>query len=89
MSINYLNIIEGATKELLNMNKELSDLRMDVCKKCPLFVKTSKKCNDKLFLNPIDNEVTTYKTKKSYQGCGCYLKLKTRVVDEECPAKKW
>ena len=87
--MNYLNIIEGATKELLNMNKELSDLRMAICKECPLFIKSSKKCNSNLFLNIKDNTVTNYKIKNSYQGCGCYLKLKTRVVDEECPAKKW
>jgi hypothetical protein len=42
-----------------------------------------------LYLNPDSGDVSVNKQAGYVQGCGCYLRLKTTVTSEECPAGKW
>nr|DAQ91052.1 MAG TPA: hypothetical protein [Bacteriophage sp.] len=45
---------------MLNINNELSESRMKICRKCPIFKNVlGGICNSKLWLNPETNEVST------------------------------
>jgi hypothetical protein len=84
-------IIGGHTNELLGLNKELSERRMAICKKCPLFKKTivGYVCNSKLWLDLKTGETSLIKKDGYRNGCGCRLDAKTTVVDASCPIGKW
>lgn len=88
--INPVNIVGGAVNSVFGINKEMSDKRMSICKKCPLFsVKLGGMCNNRLLLNPNTNNVSVNEKEGYYRGCGCKLSFKTSVPSEECPAGKW
>lgn len=84
------NIIKGHINEILNINQDISQKRLSICYKCPIY---SKKfggiCNSKLYLNPATNDISTTYKENYTKGCGCRLKAKTRLVNEKCPAGKW
>ena len=84
------NIVEGYTNLALGKNGGMSDARMEICRKCPLFKNVAGGlCNPRLWLNPETDEVKTVKTPGFYKGCGCVLASKTRASAAHCPAKKW
>jgi hypothetical protein len=88
--INPLHIAEGAINSSLGINKSMSELRMDVCKKCPIYSKIlGGVCNKKLWLNPETDAVSSEPKLNYVRGCGCKLSFKTAVASEECPAGKW
>ena len=85
-----LDIINGHANELLNINNELSESRMKICKKCPIFKDVlGGICNSKLWLNPDTNEVSTEPKQGFFRGCGCILKKKVSVSYANCVAGKW
>lgn len=78
------NIIQGTINNITNTNQTLSEERMDICRKCPLF-------NDKsgiAICNPF-RTIKNIETNKMVHGCGCILESKTTVANESCPAGKW
>ncbi len=84
------NMIDGYTNLALGKNEEISESRMKICRRCPLFKDTvGGICNSRLWLNPITGEVKTVAASGFYKGCGCVLKSKTRAPYAKCPAKKW
>ena len=88
--INPLNIAQGIANNALGINKSMSELRMEICKKCPIYsTRFGGSCNNKLWLNPKTDEISLEKKEGYKNGCGCVLKLKTSVTSEECPAGKW
>lgn len=85
-----LDIINGHANELLNINNELSESRMKICRKCPIFKNVlGGICNSKLWLNPETNEVSTEPKQGFFRGCGCILKKKVNVSYANCVAGKW
>lgn len=84
------NIIKGHVNEMLGLNKDISEVRMNICKACPIFSpKFGGMCNRKLWLDPKTNDVS-FEEKEGYiRGCGCKLPQKTSVIDEFCNAGKW
>lgn len=67
--------------------KNFSKERLVICKSCPLY--NNGICNQRLFLNPITNDVSV-KAKAGYiSGCGCVCSHKVKFEYEHCPAKKW
>lgn len=61
--------------------------RLIICNKCPL--NNNGICSQRLFLNPLTNDVSI-KAKAGYiSGCGCVIKFKVKHEYEHCPAKKW
>lgn len=87
---NVGQIVEGTVKNILDINTELSDERMKICKECPLYIPfMGGQCNSKGWLNPNTNEVSTVAKEGYYKGCGCILKSKTKAKYAECPAGKW
>lgn len=63
----------------------LSNARIDICKGCAIVVESKSlglRCDSK-------RKVAHADTGEKVSGCGCILRFKTRVKEEECPAGKW
>ena len=87
---NVGNIVKGHINEALNLNEDISDKRMKICKVCPIYSdRFGGICNSKLWLNPETGEVSLESLPGFVRGCACRLNAKTRILDETCPAKKW
>lgn len=84
------NIVNGHVNELLGLNKDISEERIKICYKCPLFSpKYGGLCNSKLYIDPTTNEIST-KPKDGYvRGCGCRLQAKTSLLNAKCIIDKW
>lgn len=84
------DIIEGHFNELIGKNETVSQSRLKICYKCPLYTRRlGGTCNSRLWLNPETGDVKTYPMKGYKNGCGCRLQSKTRVLDNHCPLNKW
>lgn len=85
-------IIVGHVNEILGKNKDISKERMEICKRCPLYLETESWgpiCNPKLFLNTETQEVSDHKKPNFEKGCGCRLNAKTKDKRSQCPLGKW
>jgi len=84
------DIIKGHLNELTKKEKELSNYRMNICRKCPLFEDVlGGMCSASKCWNETLQEVQSYKTPSNVCGCGCRLKAKTTLIKADCPLKKW
>lgn len=85
------DILEGHTRELLGLDKDISEVRLDICKSCPLRKITllGPICNSKLWYNPVTRDRSSVKKDGYVNGCGCRLNAKTRLSAAECPLGKW
>lgn len=87
------DIVEGHVNELINKNEDLSEMRMKICKACPLYkddLFAGPMCNNKLYLNTTNLTDVSREPRIGYQkGCGCRLNAKTRLEHRHCPVKKW
>lgn len=88
--MDILDIAKGHTKELLGLSSELSENRLKICYRCPLY---SKKwgglCNNRLWYNPNTGDVSATRKVGYKNGCGCRVQAKTRLVNAKCPLEKW
>ena len=82
-------IAEGWTNDLLGREQELSDKRMAICRKCPLYNEKTDRCDSKRCYNTETGEITQYPGPNIICGCGCYLGPKTRSKRSKCPMSKW
>ena len=84
------NIIHGHINEVFNINEDISQKRLRVCYRCPLYsTKLGGICNSSLWLNPKTGDVSTEQENGYYRGCGCRLQAKATLSTASCPAKKW
>lgn len=84
------NIIKGHVNEFLGLEKDLSEERMKICLRCPIYSEIlGGVCNPKLWINPETDDISLRKKPGYVQGCSCRLKAKTTLVNEHCPANKW
>lgn len=84
------NIISGHINEALGLNKDISEARLRICKKCPIYLsRYGGICNPKLWINPKTNEISTEKKDGYIKGCGCRVLAKTTLVNSHCVANKW
>lgn len=88
--MNIFDIANGHIKELFNINQELSQKRLQICYRCPLYsIKLGGICNNKLWLNVNTGDVST-KPKEGYKnGCSCRILAKSRLPNATCPVGKW
>lgn len=87
---NASQIVEGHARELFGLNQDLSQLRLDICLKCPIYSDfLGGICNSRLYLNPETGDISKDEKDGYFNGCGCRLPAKTTIEDEECPAGKW
>lgn len=88
--MNVLDIINGHVREFANIGENLSNNRLKICYKCPLFSsKLGGVCNNKLWLNVSTGDISVNKKPGYINGCGCRLNAKTRLPQAVCPAGKW
>jgi hypothetical protein len=84
------NIIQGYTNNLLGINKDLKEKRLNVCYTCPLYTKRNGgMCNNKLWYNPNSGDVSMSYKDNYIRGCGCILSAKTSAPNAHCPVGKW
>lgn len=84
------NIVKGHINEVLQLNKDISEGRLEICYQCPLYSpKLGGICNNRLWLNPETGDVSTVKKDGYVNGCSCRLNAKTRLNNASCPAGKW
>lgn len=84
------NIVKGHLNELLNLNQDISQSRLQICYKCPLFSsKFGGMCNNRLWLNVSTGDVSTTSKTGYKRGCGCRLNAKTALLNATCPVGKW
>lgn len=84
------NIIQGHFNELLGRNEDLSEQRLKICHSCPLYLdRLGGICNDKLWMDPVTEDVSLLRIDGYVRGCHCRVNAKTRLVNAECPAGKW
>lgn len=65
--------------------------RLEICKKCAIMRTTDlgMRCDDRRWLDPINNVASFFKKEGWKKGCGCYLLSKTKNPSNKCPAGKW
>lgn len=83
-------IVKGHINEALGINKNLSEERLEICYKCPLYSsKFGGLCNNRLWYNPNTGDVSIDQQDGYKRGCGCRLLAKTKVPEASCPVNKW
>lgn len=82
-------IAEGWTNYALGRENELSEQRMKVCIECPLYNKSTDRCDAKKCYNPEKNEMGTTPGNGFICGCNCYMKKATRSINKKCVLNKW
>ena len=84
------DIVKGHVNELLGLNQDISQVRMNMCRRCPLFLnELGGICNPTLYLDAKTGDVSTKKKDGYVNGCGCRLSAKTRLSGSKCPNGKW
>lgn len=84
------SIIKGHINEALNLNKDISKERTKICYSCSLYSDNlGGMCNNKLWMNPLTGDVSTYEKEGYKRGCGCRINAKTRLPNAKCPLGKW
>jgi hypothetical protein len=90
MELPVANIVKGHVNELLNLNADISESRLKICKDCPIYSPNwGGICNEKLWLDPDTNDVSVRPKEGYVQGCGCRLLAKTTLPNAKCVAGKW
>lgn len=83
-------VVQGHINEVLGLNKDIKNIRLNICKKCPLYTpRFGGMCNNKLWYNANSGDVSIAYKDGYIRGCGCRLQAKTTLADEKCPAGKW
>lgn len=83
-------IVKGHINEVLGLNQDIAQQRLQVCYSCPLYTsRLGGLCNDRLWLNPNTGDVSIDKKEGYKRGCGCRLLAKTRIPTASCPLNKW
>lgn len=84
------NIILGHINELFNINNTISQNRLNICYRCPLYSKRlGGMCNNRLWININTGDVSSTMKHGYVNGCGCRLIPKTRLASAKCPINKW
>ena len=82
LSRNYLN-------KYINYMEEYITKRTKICRACPICDQENEICNAHLYLNPINNDVSTEPKEGYLKGCGCWLHAKIKNLNSKCPCGKW
>lgn len=86
------SIIVGHYNEMMNKNEDIGNMRMEICKRCPLYTidqTWGPLCNSNMYLNVDTNETSDYRREGFRKGCGCRLNAKTKDKESHCPLQKW
>jgi len=72
------------------MEKFVED-RVVICRNCAIMRMTEfgMKCDDRKWLDPINNIASFFKKDGWVKGCGCLCAKKAMNPNNHCVAKKW
>ena len=89
--MNFIDILNGHIKNTIGNIDNLSEKRLRICIKCPLYRKTPMGaiCNNKLYISKDGKEVLNYGKEGYVKGCGCNSDKKVRIPNAKCIIKKW
>ena len=62
--------------------------RLAICENCPIYT-SDKRCNSNLWINPDNNDVSTYRKTGYIRGCNCFIPVKAKNRNNHCIAGKW
>lgn len=81
----------GLNTSIENIGSDISQTRLEICRKCPLYKSTTygPVCNSKLWVNTTTGEISNSKKPGYKNGCGCMLNNKTKLSYTSCPLSKW
>lgn len=82
-------IVEGYTNYAFGKEEELSEKRMEICRKCPLYDEDTDRCSSKKCYNKKTGELSTVPDKGFICGCNCYMTKKSRVKNAKCVLNNW
>ena len=68
---------------MLLVSSSIRNERLDICRKCKHFVKTTQTCGTLAVGNTVKYKNTTKKL------CGCIMPIKTHLKISSCPLHKW
>lgn len=86
-----VEIAEGFFNNLMNINEDLYEERIKICRSCKLHKVDNllgEICNHKLYIDPETNNISNVPKRGYIKGCGCVLASKTRVDSKSCDAGK-
>ena len=65
--------------------------RLEICKKCALCKSTEfgLKCDDRKWLDKVNNIASFFKKEGWIRGCGCLLSYRAAKPSSHCVAGKW
>ena len=90
ISLNTIGqIAEGWTNDFLGKEQELSDMRMKICRKCPLYNKETDRCDSKKCWDIKQNKLADAPGKDVICGCQCIISKKSRVPNAKCVLSRW
>lgn len=69
------------------MNASFIEERLAICDKCPIY--SRGRCNSNLWINPDNDDVSTYAKIGYVRGCNCIINIKARNKINHCVAGKW
>jgi hypothetical protein len=70
----------------------MENLRMTICKKCPLYterISGGPVCSSYLYIDPKTDEISLKRKEGYVKGCGCVIASKIKSKEAACPADKW
>ena len=70
-----------------NVSDFIYEVRLNQCSKSLLY--SNGICCNTLYLNPINNDISTKPLEGYLSGCGCKIKYKAKWKSEKCPLGKW
>lgn len=84
------DITLGYYNKIRNINEDLKNDRINVCRDCALFKESAygHLCSS-IYLDVDNNEAKTKPFTGAVKGCGCVLEAKARLLNAKCPANKW
>ena len=60
--------------------------RKKICFMCPIYEASRQRCNPKLWINPDTNEVSIIPKAGFIRGCGCFIMVKMKNLNNHCIA---
>lgn len=81
----------GHVSQCLEAEKNRSEKRLEICKKCPLFTNDPVRgyiCDSMKYVDANGNP-QSMPGNNAKSGCGCRLQSKTRIITESCVLGKW
>jgi hypothetical protein len=88
---NVSDIAKGHINEVFNINEDLQEQRLAICRECPICVQSAfgLLCDDEKWIHPETNDVLLFPADEYVRGCGCRLSAKTTLRDNHCIINKW